>query len=418
MFIVIHYSEIGLKGKNRGFFEKKLIGNIGKALSGTKKIYRRYGKVIVEVGNIANKKKYIKKLAFVPGISSFSIADKADLEMGSIKDKAFEMFSVLSSRATPHSLRGRPGIQKESGFRLKGRNDKYSRSSWNTFRITTFRSNKLFTKNSNEINVLVGEVIRKKLGKKVNLDNPDVTLFIEISEKEAFLYTQKHPGPGGLPVGSSGKAVALLSGGIDSPAASFLAMKRGLKVVFVHVLNKTIGGEQRSGVEKIKKIVQELTKIQGKSKLYTVPFEEIQKIIIAEVPAELRMIVYRRFMMKIATKVAEKEKAKGIITGDSVGQVASQTLPNLKCVYESTDLPVLPPLIGMNKEEIVKIAKEIGTYDLSIIPYPDCCSFMIAKHPETGGRIEDIKRVENLIADKEKLIKNCISKAKINFSKE
>jgi len=384
-YIVIHYSEIGLKGKNRAFFEKKLAENISAALQDYGKARRHHGKIIVEFKESAGKEeKIVKKLSLIPGISSFAFAQKAELKVDDIKHSALEILSTLSSR-----------VQQNNN--------------WNTFRIKTTRSNKKFSYTSPEINIILGDLVRTKLNKKVYLDKPDVTLHVEISEKEAYLYTGKYKGIGGLPVGSSGKVVALLSGGIDSPVASFMAMKRGLKVVFLHILNKTMTGG-RTGVAKIENIVKGLAEIQGGAVLYVIPFETIQKAIIAVVPAEYRMIVYRRFMMKIAEKIAEKEKAKGIITGDSIGQVASQTLDNLGCIYSSANLPVLPPLIGMNKEEIIEIAGSIGTYELSVIPYPDCCSFLIAKHPKTKGNIGEIEKLENLIPDKSGLIKDSIEK--------
>lgn len=384
MHIVIHYSEIGLKRGNRIFFEKKLTENIGKTLVRADNIYRRHGKVVVETGKSINIGITAKKLSFIPGISSFAFAEKTDLRAEAVED-----------------------IKKIALRKL-------SKQSFNTFRIKTIRSDKNFPRSSVEINAIVGNLIRKKLGKKVDLDNPDITLYIEISEKEAFLYTKKYRGVGGLPVGSSGKAVVLLSGGIDSPVASFFAMKRGIKVVFVHVLNKTMKGG-RETTDKIKKIVEKLSVIQNDSKLYIVPFEKIQKTIIANVPAEYRMIVYRRFMLRIAQAVAGREKSKAIIVGDSVGQVASQTIDNLGCVYKSADLPVLPPLIGMNKEEIIEIAKRIGTYDFSILPYPDCCSFMIAKHPETKGDIKKVKMLEGLIKDKNNLVDRSVKKAGVEL---
>lgn len=382
MFVVIHYSEIGLKGKNRVFFEKKLVDNIGKSFGINNRIFRRYGKLVIKINSDTEIDQLMRKLSLIPGIASYAPAESSQLKLADLKKT---LDKLLQSQ------------------------------NFNTFAIVASRSNKNFPLSSPRINELVGDYVRTKFKKKVKLNKPDLKIHLEVGEKEIFVYFKQYPGPGGLPVGSSGKAVALLSGGIDSPVASFLAMKRGLEVIFVHIFNKTVAGGRQGN--KLERIVKQLAKVQGKSKLYIIPFEDIQKIIIAKIPGELRMIVYRRFMMEIAAKVAEKEKAKGIITGDSVGQVASQTLDNLKCIYGNTDLPVLPPLIGMNKEEIIKIAKKIKTYKLSIIPYPDCCSFMIARHPETRGEANKIKQVEGLIADKENLVENCLSKATINFIK-
>lgn len=381
--IVIHYSEIGLKGKNRGFFEKKLSDNIKNLVEETDLVWRRYGKIIARVKTDSDLLKVKEKLETIPGISSFAFASKTKLGMEEIKKEAFKVLKNVD---------------------------------FSTFSIKASRSNKSFSKNSTEINIILGDLIRKKLNKKVKLENPNIALHVEICEKEAFLYIQKINGVGGLPVGASGKAVSLLSGGIDSPVASFLAMRRGLKVVYVHVLNKTMTGG-REGSQKIKKLVKALTKVQGKSKLYIVPFGEIQKAIIASIPADYRMLVYRRFMVGIAEAVARQEKARAIITGDSVGQVASQTIENLGCVYQKANLPILPPLIGINKEEIIKIAREIKTYELSILPYPDCCSFMIAKHPQTKAKIDRVVYFENLIKNKEELIKRCLLETKIELAK-
>jgi thiamine biosynthesis protein ThiI len=203
---------------------------------------------------------------------------------------------------------------------------------------------------------------------------------------------KKEQGMGGLPVGTAGKIVCLLSGGIDSPVASAMMMKRGAEVIFVHCYNKTIN---EVGVEqKIKDLVAQLSKIQGKSSLYIVPFDELQRAVIANVQADLRMIVYRRLMFKIAEAIVEKEGAQAIVTGDSLGQVASQTLENLNVVYDATDLLKFAPLIGMNKREVVDIAQKIGTYGISIRPYGDCCSLMIAQHPETRSDLAVVKSQE------------------------
>lgn len=378
-YAVIHYSEIGLKGRNRSFFENTLIKNLKNLLANGSVVRRNYGKIVVKLKTEHDLEQIQKTLNRIPGIASFAFAKKTELNLASLRKEALALLS---------------------------------QEDFATFGIITRRSNKKFPHTSGEINIILGDLIRKELNKKVNLSKPDLVLKIEISEKDIFLYLKKFKGIGGLPVGSSGRAVALLSGGIDSPVASFMGMKRGLKVIFVHVLNKTMTSG-RKGAAKIEKIVKELSKIQARSKLYVVPFEEIQKAIVAYIPAEYSMIVYRRFMMRIAEAIAVKEKAKAIVTGDSVGQVASQTLDNLNCIYDSVNLPVLPPLIGMNKEEIISIAKNIGTYELSIIPYPDCCSFLIAQHPETRGNVKKIEELENLIKDRklvDKSVKNASNK--------
>ncbi|NQU79416.1 hypothetical protein HQ545_06635 [Candidatus Woesearchaeota archaeon] len=205
--------------------------------------------------------------------------------------------------------------------------------------------------------------------------------------------------------------VCSLSGGLDSPVAAYMMIKRDCNVVFVHVLNAT---QSQIGVRsKIDRIVEKLSSLQKGTKLYIVPFEKLQKHIIMCVPAKYRMIIYRRFMMRIMNDVASKEGAKGIITGDSVGQVASQTMDNMNCIYNAAKYPVISPLLGFNKEEIINISKKIGTYEYSIEPHPDCCSFMIAKHPETKCRLRDALSVERLIEDSEQLVDESVKEARI-----
>jgi len=388
--IVVHYSEIGTKGGNRVFFEKKLMENIRNALrENANRVYRRYGRIVCilncnqgssnvkQIDKIKQASEIKQILEKLPGISYFSFSVKAELDLEKIKKKSLEF------------------LEKEKFV---------------SFKIETKRSNKGFPLTSFELNREVGRCLEEKTKKRVDFKNPEFVLHIEIGEKEAFIYGGKCGGIGGLPVGTAGKVISSLSGGIDSPVASFLLMKRGCKVIFVHIHNQT---QARGVLTKIEELVEQLTKMQLNSKLYVVPFEKIQKEIIMNVPSKLRMIVYRRFMMRIINQLAWKEKALGVVTGDSVGQVASQTLENLNCIYDASRLPVLNPLIGTNKEEIVELAKKIGTYETSIQPYPDCCSFLIAKHPETKGKLEEIKRAEEFIRNPEELIKESIKNAEV-----
>jgi len=377
--VVIHYSEIAVKGKNRSFFEKKLVENVGKTLEkDVSKVRRMFGRIVGYLKKDADKKRMEEKLSQLPGVACFSFGKEVKLDLKEIEKTSLDV--------------------------LKGK--KFS-----TFRVTTRRSNKEYGKSSQQLNEMLGDSVRIKMKKKVVLKNPDATLFIEICEKEAFVYCDKYRGIGGLPVGASAKLVACLSGGIDSPVASFLMMKRGCKVVLVHFFNDTVEGKKVLG--KIQNIVKELSKFQVDSKLYIIPFAGIQKEIIMAAPSRVRMIIYRRFMMKIANDIARKEKASGVITGDSVGQVASQTAENLGCIYEASKLPVFAPCIGLNKDEITGIARQVGTYKHSIVPYPDCCSFMIAQHPNTRASLERILKIEESMENKDKLVFNSISKAKI-----
>jgi tRNA uracil 4-sulfurtransferase len=380
--IVIHYSEIALKGKNREYFEIALTRHIKSALGSlAQSVQRRFGRIICTPTEGADQKEMKKRLARIPGIVHFSIGTAAPPELEAIKARALEMTAT---------------------------------EDFTTFGVRTKRSDKSFPMTSAEISAKVGSHVLGSLNdprKKVDLDNPDFRLTIELTHGEAFLYGNKFKGPGGLPVGTSGRVLASLSGGLDSPVAAYMMMKRGCEVVFVHIRNETQFAH--GAVSKIEDLVRQLTGFQLRSKLYIVPFGDLQRQIIAFVPAKYRMIVYRRFMMRILNRIAGREKAKGIVTGDSVGQVASQTMHNLHCIHAAAALPVLSPLIGMNKEETVDLARQIGTYEFSTIPYPDCCSFMIAPHPETRGDLEKIQKYEAALEDVDTLVMECVKNAEI-----
>ncbi len=350
--IVVHYGEIATKGENRAFFERKLVEAIRRVSGGKAK--RRYGRIEVEYND-----KVAERLAKIPGIRYYGVGYKTSLSLDEIREAALKVLP----------------------------------ESFETFKIDTSRSNKNFPLNSIEINRDIGEFVVKKTGRRVDLKTPDVTVWIEICDKEAYVYSKRVDGVGGLPVGVAGRVVALISGGIDSPVAAFMAMKRGCEVVAVHFFNQTMHSPKVR--EKIKTLVQKLAEFQGEVRLYMVPFQDVQMEIIRKVPPKLRMVVYRRSMMRMANLIAEKEGCRGIVTGDSLSQVASQTLENLNVVYSASKIVVLPPLIGMDKEEIVNLARKIGTYEISILPYDDCCSFMIARHPETRARLEDVLRFED-----------------------
>ena len=370
--IIIHYDEITLKGGNRPFFERVLISNIKEFLENIKydKIYKDGGKIIIEINKNTDLEKTKEVLENIPGISNFyfAVSEKKDLEK--INKKTVEL------------------LDSSEKIKIK-----------KTFKIEARRSDKKFEFKSPEINARVGESVLENTELKVNVHNPDIEIVVDIGHKQCFIYFEKIKGIGGLPVGTAGKLVSLLSGGIDSPVASYMMMKRGAKIIFVHFKNKTISSS--AGNDKIKNLVKKLSRFQGRSKLYIIPFEEFQKEIIAKIPAKNRMIIYRRIMFKLAEIIAKKEKAKGFVTGDSLSQVASQTLDNIGVIYNSANLPIFPPLIGMNKQEIIDLAVKIKTYEISILPYQDCCSFLIAKHPETKGKLNEIiKQEENLEIDK------------------
>jgi thiamine biosynthesis protein ThiI len=356
-FVVIHYAEIGIKGKNRVMFEDRLVRNMRSALEGLEHgpVKRVPGRVLLKLSEKSDYRKIEAVLKRVFGIAHFSPAWSCASGMKDIERKALEV------------MKGRKG----------------------SFRVTATRSWKGFRTGSQQVNEKVGETVVKRHKLKVKLTGPANSLFIEILEKSSFLYTEKTSGPGGLPVGVSGKVVCLLSGGIDSPVAGWNMMKRGCEVVFVHFYNEAMGG-----IRKVGDLLETLRKHQPGAKLYVVPFRKLQNEVIAKVPARWRMILYRRFMYRIAEGIARKEGAKALATGESLAQVASQTLDNLGVIQEAADMPVLRPLLGYDKAEIIGLAKRIGTYETSIKPYQDCCSFMIAKHPVTRARPSDMERVE------------------------
>ena len=381
--IIIHYDEITLKGGNRPFFERVLMNNIREFLSNIKynKIYKEGGKIIIEIFSegeqafvrLQELKEILKN---IPGISNFYFAVSADKNIEKINKKAVELLKNYLEKENKKILR-------------QAQDDKIK-----TFKIEARRADKKFVLKSPEINAKVGEFVLENTELKVDVHRPDLEIVVDVGNKNCFIYFERTNGIGGLPVGTTGKLVSLISGGIDSPVASYMMMKRGAKIIFVHFKNKTINN---TGDDKIKNLVKKLSCFQGKSKLYIIPFEEFQKEIIAKIPAKNRMIVYRRIMFKLAEIIAKKENAKGFVTGDSLSQVASQTLENINVIYNAANFPVFSPLIGMNKQEIINLSVKIKTYETSILPYQDCCSFLIAKHPETKAKLEDIIKQEEIL---------------------
>ncbi|MCR4403786.1 MAG: tRNA 4-thiouridine(8) synthase ThiI [Candidatus Acetothermia bacterium] len=358
---VVHYSEIALKGKNRAYFEEALARNIALMLKGhgEVKVRKRYGRLLVEGEGALDR----EALQLIPGIKSFAQAERVELDLEAIATMALRL------------------AQGEQA---------------NSFMIRTKRSDKSFPLTSLEVNRLVGERVARQTGKTVSLTAPELTIHIEICSDEAYLYKEIVPGLGGLPVGTSGRVIALVSGGIDSPVAAFLMMKRGCEVILLHFFNETIHSLKVGG--KLASLAERLAHFQGETKLYMVPFGGLQREIIKAVPARYRMLIYRRTMMRLAEEVARLEGAKALVTGDSLAQVASQTLDNLRVIYEATGLPVLAPLIGSDKEETIALARKIGTYEISILPYEDCCSFMVAPHPETHGDPQTIAALQKGLA--------------------
>jgi thiamine biosynthesis protein ThiI len=253
--------------------------------------------------------------------------------------------------------------------------------------------------------------LRETTGKQVDLSHPELTVHIELLTKEAHLSVNKEPGPGGMPVGVSGTITSLLSGGIDSPVAAHRMMKRGCRVVFVHFSGRPL--VSRASEEKVQEIARLLTAYQYYSRLYVVPFGEIQRDIVAGAPAPFRVVLYRRMMVRIAEELARREGCWALATGDSLGQVASQTPDNLAVTEEATELPVLRPLIGMDKVEITAEAQRIGSFETSIEPDQDCCKLFVPPHPSTRTKLDVIRRIEQAF-DIGAMVKRGIEKAELS----
>jgi thiamine biosynthesis protein ThiI len=238
----------------------------------------------------------------------------------------------------------------------------------------------------------LGAAVKQKTGARVDLDNPEFTVYVEILPKDTFYGFNKLPGAGGLPVGTSGRLLSLISGGFDSPVAAYRMMQRGCRVIFVHFHSAPY--QDKTSQDKVRELVTLLTRHQFQSRLYLVPFGEIQRQIVAAVARPLRVVLYRRMMLRIGERIARREKARAMVTGESLGQVASQTLENMTVIQQAVTMPILRPLVGMDKQEIVDQARRIGTFETSSIPDQDCCQLFVPKHPATKARFDKVEADE------------------------
>lgn len=270
-----------------------------------------------------------------------------------------------------------------------------SNRTFESFAVRTRRAEKSFPMSSQKINEEVGALVQRISGARVDLEGPETTVFIEITKRDAFVSADIVKGIGGLPVGISGKVAVLISGGIDSPVAAWRAMKRGCLPVYVHFHSAPFTSSQSK--EKVVELVEYLMKGQPRTRLIMVPFGGIQQKIVVNVPMPYRIILYRRFMVRIAERIARKERAQALVTGEALSQVASQTLSNIATIEAVSTMPILRPLIGMDKQEIVDEAKRIGTYDTAIIPHDDCCSFLMPRNPVTKTTAEEVDEVEKAL---------------------
>ena len=368
--VIVHYQEIALKGRNRPWFVERLVNNLRDVTRDLdiQQVRPLMGRIELTLGSECEWSMVRERVSRVFGIANYAQAGRTTRDVDEI---AAMVLGDLD------------------------RDERVSKDSVGRFRVRASRADKSYYLTSPELEREVGGRIKESKGWTVDLSNPDLEIRLEVLPECVFYALNKEPGQGGLPTGTSGAAMCLLSGGIDSPVAGFRLMKRGCRVHFVHFHAYPI--LSRTSQDKTKELAELLTHYQLRSRLYTVPFGELQQRVVISVPPPLRVVLYRRLMMRIAERLAHVSGAKALVTGESVGQVASQTLENLSVINEVVSLPVLRPLIGYDKEEITREAKRLGAYPISIIPDEDCCTLFTPKSPATKARREDVERAESAL---------------------
>ncbi len=379
--LMIGYDEIGLKGRNRGDFINRLIQNISVSTGIPQKELEHRGRRIYGSYSADRESRILNQLKKVFGIKWFSQAEILPQQYEHLKQAALETADRM----------------KEEGRE--------------SFKVETRRSNKDFELNSRQINVDLGDDIRVHGGLEVDVHSPDVTFFVEVRGDYIYLYTDPLEGPGGLPTGSNGNTLMLLSGGIDSPVAAWNLMKRGLTVDCVYYNSPPYTGEK--ALEKVRRLMRALSAWNIKPmKLYVPHFTKVQERMVEEIPESLWTVAQRRYMHRIADRLVREKSYLSLATGDSVGQVASQTLENLRVIDQSTKNLVLRQLTGYDKEEIINLAKEIGTYEISIEPYEDCCTLFAPGNPATRAKKDKLEYAESSLEDHE-LIEESLERMKV-----
>ena len=374
--LLIRYGEIALKGGNRPFFEKQLLRNIKDSLWGLRPFEVTFlrGRYYVKISddNIFAAQQRLQK---VFGIVSISPVFQAELH---IEDIYREAFKLLETNYIP-------GM---------------------SFKVNTRRSNKKFPYKSPEVSSNTGAyLLDRGLELKVDVHNPDIVINIDIREKGAYLYSETIPGPGGMPVGVTGKGLLLLSGGIDSPVAGWMASKRGIETEALHFHSPPFTGE--GAINKVMDLCKVLSAYSGNITLHLAPFTEIQKQIRQYCPEPMLITLMRRIMFRVAERLARQRKIQALFTGESLGQVASQTLENLVAIDDITSIPILRPLICFDKEEIIDISRKINAFDVSIRPFEDCCTLFVPRHPVTRPTIEELQKAEEKLPVEE-LVRECL----------
>lgn len=362
--IVVHYKELALKGRNRPWFIQTLVRNLKTALGGldVRAVRSVMGRIEIELGASTTWADAHDRIRHVFGIANFSLAGAAPND-----------FDLLAAAI----LRDLGDRQPES------------------FRTSARRADKRFPFTSPQIEREVGGRIKQARGWRVDLDEPALDIHIELLPEHAFYFFDKEPGAGGLPTGTGGRVACLLSGGIDSPVAAFRMMRRGCTVLLVHFHSYPI--LSRASQEKARELAALLTRHQLRSRLVLVAFGELQQQVVLAVPAALRVVVYRRLMMRIAERIGRRWHARALVTGEVVGQVASQTLENMTTIASAATLEVLRPLVGMDKDEITNEAERIGTLPISNIPDQDCCQLFTPRHPSTRVSRAEVEQAEQAL---------------------
>lgn len=365
--IIIRYAEIHLKGLNRPFFEKALVKNVASALGGIEGAVVRRGESRIYVENVKEEQMNaaLEALGRVYGIHSYSPGVRLEQDFDAAVQVLAELVAEERKRYSQETV---------------------------PFRVEARRADKRFPMKSLQMAIEAGGVILDRVpGLKVNLEHPELTAYLEIRDK-AYCYTRVLKGPGGMPVGCNGRTALLLSGGIDSPVAGCMIAKRGVALTAVHFESFPYTSDK--ALEKVHDLAKLMTRYTGPIRLHVVRFTDIQMTLYEKCPQEYLTILMRRFMMRIAERLAQSDHCLALVTGESVGQVASQTLESLAATNDAVDMLVLRPLIGMDKLDITELAQRYGTFDTSILPYEDCCTVFVPKHPVTKPRLNDIRQAE------------------------
>jgi thiamine biosynthesis protein ThiI len=376
--VVVHYKELSLKGRNRPWFVQLLIQNLKHALKGLqiRSVRSIIGRVEIELGD-GDRAEIRSRLRRVFGIANFAFA-----------------------------ARGPHGFEALARQILQDLGDRRPES----FRVSATRADKRLPFTSPQVEREVGGLIKEARGWRVSLERPALTIHVEMLPDGALYFFDKEPGAGGLPTGTGGRVACLLSGGIDSPVAAYRLMRRGCSVLLIHFHSYPI--LSRASQEKVREIAQVLTRHQLRSRLILVPFGELQQQVVLAVAPELRVVIYRRLMLRIAERLARRWHARALVTGEVIGQVASQTLDNMTTIAAASDMTVLRPLIGMDKDEITHEAERIGTYPISIIPDQDCCTLFTPRHPATHVRPPQAAAAEQSLAIDE-MVASAVASAEV-----